>query len=63
MKNKRYYNDRANFMRQAAREAQTEKLRDTCLRAAAAYDVLAQKAEKGEAGEDDEPGEDDEEEP
>ena len=48
LKNKRYYDERAAYMRQLAEEAQTEALRKSCLKAAEAYEILASNAGKGE---------------
>jgi len=44
LKNKRYYNERAAYMRELAKSAQTEALRKSCLQAAETYDALASKA-------------------
>ena len=44
MKDKRYYDGRAAYMRQLAKSAQTEVLRKSCLEAAETYDALARKA-------------------
>ena len=44
LKNKRYYNERAAYMRELAKSAQTEGLRKSCLQAAETYDALAGKA-------------------
>ena len=44
MKDKHYYHDRAAYMRQLAKSAQTEALRKSCLEAAETYDALARKA-------------------
>jgi type VI protein secretion system component VasF len=46
LKSKKYYLERAAYMRQMAKEAQTEALRASCLRAAEAYEILAQNAGK-----------------
>ena len=46
MKAKRYYDERAAYMRQLAKSAQTEALRKSCLEAADTYDALARKAQK-----------------
>jgi hypothetical protein len=43
---KYYYLDRAAYLRGLAQDAQTPQLRQSCLRAAADYDALAEKAEK-----------------
>jgi hypothetical protein len=42
---KYYYLDRAAYLRGLARDAQTPQLRRSCLKAAADYDALAEKAE------------------
>lgn len=44
LKNKRYYEERAAYMRSLAKSAQTEALRKSCLQAAETYDALARKA-------------------
>jgi hypothetical protein len=43
---KYYYLDRAAYLRGLAQDAQTAQLRRSCLKAAADYDALAEKAEK-----------------
>ncbi len=43
-KNKRYYEDRAAFMRLLAKSPRTEALRKSCLQAAETYDALARNA-------------------
>lgn len=45
---KYYYLDRAALLRGLAEEAQTPQLRKSCLKAAADYDDLAEKAEMEE---------------
>jgi len=48
---KYYYLDRAAYLRGLAKDAQTPQLRKSCLKAAADYDALAEKAElQGETG-------------
>lgn len=42
---KYYYLDRAAYLRGLAQDAQTPQLRRSCLKAAADYDALAEKAE------------------
>jgi len=44
LKNRRYYEERAAYMRSLAKSAQTEALRKSCLQAAETYDALARKA-------------------
>lgn len=48
MKGKHYYNARAAYMRELAGKALTEKLRESCLKSAAAYDELARQAGRPE---------------
>lgn len=43
---KYYYLDRAAYLRGLAKDAETPQLRNSCLRAAADCDALAEKAEK-----------------
>jgi hypothetical protein len=43
---KYYYLDRAAYLRGLAQDAQTPQLRRSCLKAAADYDAMAEKAEK-----------------
>lgn len=57
LKNEKYYLDRAAYMREIARDAHTEKLRESCLKAAEQLDALAKLAAKRASGED--TGEDD----
>jgi hypothetical protein len=52
LKSQRYYNERAAYMRELAREAQTEGLRKSCLKAAEAYQILAETAGKPEPDDD-----------
>ena len=49
LKNKHYYNERATYMRQLAKTAQTEGLRKSCLEAAETYDALARQADEPDA--------------
>ena len=51
MKTKRYYIERAAYMRELAESAQTDALRKSCLKAAEAYDILAEN--RGEVSGDD----------
>ena len=52
MKTERYYRDRAIYMRRLAKDAVTEKLRISCLKAAEEFDLLAtQTANKAAGGE------------
>jgi hypothetical protein len=44
LKNKRYYQDKAAYMRELAKSAQTEALRKSCLEAAETYEAFAEKA-------------------
>ena len=44
MKSKEYYLDRAAYMKRLAKDAQTEKLRESCLLAAKNFEKLAQEA-------------------
>ena len=44
LKDKRYYEERAAYMRQLAKTAQTEALRKSCLQAAETYDALGRNA-------------------
>jgi hypothetical protein len=53
---KYYYLDRAAYLRGLAKDAQTPQLRKSCLKAAADYDELAEKAEKESAREQGEGG-------
>ena len=48
---KRYYIERAAYMRELAESAQTDALRKSCLKAAEAYDILAEN--RGEVSGDD----------
>ena len=43
---KYYFRDRAAYLRGLAQEADTPQLRKSCLKAAADYDELAEKADK-----------------
>jgi len=45
-KTKYYFLDRAAYMRGLAQEAETPQLRSSCLKAAAEYEALAEKAVK-----------------
>jgi hypothetical protein len=49
LKSKRYYHERAAYMRQLAKDALTESLRKGCLRAAEEYERLAEQVDEGEA--------------
>ena len=46
---KYYYLDRAAYLRGLAQDAQSPQLRMSCLKAAADYDALAEKAQKDDA--------------
>ena len=46
LKSKRYYNEKAAYLRQLAREAQTEALKKSCLSQAEIYEDLARKADE-----------------
>ena len=50
LKSKRYYLERAGYLRRLASQAQTEALRKTCLKEAEECEALARAAEKAEAG-------------
>lgn len=55
MKSKRYYIERAGYLRRLANQAQTEALRKTCLKEAEECEALAKAAEadtvdQGDAG-------------
>jgi hypothetical protein len=45
MKSKRHYLDRAAYMRRLAKDAATEKLRESCLKKAEELETQAQRAE------------------
>lgn len=47
MKGKRYYTERAAYMRALARTAQTEALKTSCLKAAEEYEALLEAIEDG----------------
>jgi len=48
LKSKRYYRERAAYMRQLAKDALTESLRKGCLRAAEEYERLAEQVDEGD---------------
>jgi hypothetical protein len=51
MKSKRHYLDRAAYMRRLAKDAATEKLRDSCMKKAEELEALARSAEaEGDKG-------------
>ena len=52
MKDKHYYRERAAYLRRLAKEAQTEALRQSCLKAAEEYEaqVMDMDTEQAEAG-------------
>ena len=52
MKSERHYRDRAAYLRQVAKDAHTEKLRETCLKAAEQFEALADIAAKEAARKD-----------
>jgi hypothetical protein len=54
LKSKRYYLERAGYLRRLATQAQTEALRKTCLKEAEECEALARDAEKAEADADQE---------
>jgi len=53
LKNKRYYEDRAAYMRSLAKSAQTEALRKSCLQAAETYDAMARQAHEDDPADQD----------
>ena len=46
LQTKRYYTEKAAYMRRLAKEAQTEALRKSCLTQADVYEALAKKVEE-----------------
>lgn len=54
LKSQKHYRDRAAYMREIAKTAQTQKLRESCLEAAERLDALAKQAARKEAGADNE---------
>lgn len=46
LKSKRYYNEKAAYLRQLAKEAQTEALKKSCLSQAEIYEDLARKSDE-----------------
>jgi len=51
VKGKRYYKERAAYMRALAKTAQTEALKKSCLKAAEEYEALLQAATEDAAAE------------
>ena len=51
---RKYYLERVAYMKRLAREAQTQSLRDGCLKAAEQYQQMADQEGKVAAGDDDE---------
>ena len=49
MKDRQYYRERADYLRRLAKEAQTEALRLSCLRAAEEYEAQAMDMDKAGA--------------
>jgi hypothetical protein len=52
LKSKRYYTERAAYLRRLANQAQTEALRKTCLKETEECEALARDAEKAETDQD-----------
>ena len=49
LKSEKYYRERAAYMREVAKNAQTTKLRDSCLASAEEMDALARLAAREES--------------